>query len=217
MRSVSDESEGTPNSSDDSLLSGQQLLDCDICGERFTSKKPLRVHINTHLRKLRIVLKRVANPKVVKVKKDTYWLDPEKTGLLKLTLKKQSIKSPSDSLKLTLKKSSESEDFTVVNNNFHLGIDYYPEKDVAGAKENDPRGDKAAENSINEPFENVMVDQQVSLSLNNIVLRLKIFSFFSCDPVCRMIMTIASWTPTITILWKRMKGRPQISTRVTLM
>ncbi|XP_011165358.1 uncharacterized protein LOC105199800 isoform X4 [Solenopsis invicta] len=155
-----DESEGTPNSSDDSLLSGQQLLDCDICGERFTSKKPLRVHINTHLRKLRIVLKRVANPKVVKVKKDTYWLDPEKTGLLKLTLKKQSIKSPSDSLKLTLKKSSESEDFTVVNNNFHLGIDYYPEKDVAGAKENDPRGDKAAENSINEPFENVMVDQQ---------------------------------------------------------
>lgn len=180
MRSVSDESEGTPNSSDDSLLSGQQLLlDCDICGERFTSKKPLRVHINTHLRKLRIVLKRVANPKVVKVKKDTYWLDPEKTGLLKLTLKKQSAaKNQSDSLKLTLKKSSESEDFTVVNNNFYPVIKYYQEKDVAGAKENDPRDDKAAENSINEPFENVMVDQQVSLSLGDIVLRLKVFFIF---------------------------------------
>ncbi|XP_011701186.1 PREDICTED: uncharacterized protein LOC105457923 isoform X4 [Wasmannia auropunctata] len=152
-----DESEGTPNSSDDSLSSQQLLLDCDICGERFTSKKPLRVHINTHLRKLRIVLKRVTSPKVVKVKKDTYWLDPEKTGLLKLTLKKQSV---ADSLKLTLKKSSESEDFTVVNNNFYPVIKYYQQRDVAGAKENDPRDDKAAENSINEPFENVMVDQQ---------------------------------------------------------
>lgn len=175
MRSVS-ESEGTPNSSDDSLNGQQLLLDCDICGERFTSKKPLRVHINTHLRKLRIVLKRVANPKVVKVKKDTYWLDPEKTGLLKLTLKKQSV---ADSLKLTLKKSSESEDFTVVNNNFYPVIKYY-QRDVAGAKENDPRGDKAAENSIDESFENVMVDQQVSLSLDSVVLvlKLKIFSFF---------------------------------------
>ncbi|XP_036140734.1 histone acetyltransferase KAT6A isoform X2 [Monomorium pharaonis] len=163
-----DKSEGTPNSSlDDSLLngggcSGQQLfLDCDICGERFASKKPLRVHINTHLRKLRIVLKRVVNPKVVKVKKDTYWLDPEKTGLLKLTLKKQSAaKSPNDSLKLTLKKSSESEDFTVVNNNFYPVIKCSQERDVAGAKENDPKSDKAQENSIDEPFENVMVDQQ---------------------------------------------------------
>lgn len=162
MRSVSDESEGTPNSSDDSLSAQQLLFDCDICGERFISKKPLRVHINTHLRKLRIVLKRVASPKVVKVKKDTYWLDPGKTGLLKLTLKKQSA---ADSLKLTLKKSSESEDFTVVNNNFYPVIKYYQQGDVAGAKENDPRGDKAAENTIDEPFENVMVDQQVSLSL----------------------------------------------------
>lgn len=165
MRSVSDESEGTPNSSDDSLSGQQLLLDCDICGERFTSKKPLRVHINTHLRRLRIVLKRVANPKVVKVKKDTYWLDPDKTGLLKLTLKKQSA---AESLKLTLKKSSESEDFTVVNNNFYPVIKYYQQRDVAGAKENDPRGYKAVENSINEPFENVMVDQQVSLSLGGI-------------------------------------------------
>ena len=162
MRSVSDVSEDAPNSSNDSLNDQHLLLDCDICGERFTSKKPLRVHINTHLRKLRIVLKRVANPKVVKVKKETYWLDPEKTGLLKLTLKKQNVAA--ESLKLTLKKkSSESEDFTVVNNNCYPVIQYYQQRDVAGAKENDPRVDKAAENSINEPFENVMVDQQVSL------------------------------------------------------
>ncbi|XP_011865198.1 PREDICTED: histone acetyltransferase KAT6A-like isoform X3 [Vollenhovia emeryi] len=153
-----DESEGTLNSSDVDSLSGQQpLLDCDICGERFTSKKPLRVHINTHLRKLRIVLRRVASPKVVKVRRDTYWLDPERTGSLKLTLKKQCAP---DSLKLTLKKSSQSEDFTVVNNNFYPVVKYYQQGDVAGAKENDPRGDKAAENTINEPFENVMVDQQ---------------------------------------------------------
>lgn len=173
MHSVSDESEGTPNSSDDSLSGQQLLLDCDICGERFASKKPLRVHINTHLRKLRIVLKRVANPKVVRVKNDTYWLDPEKTGLLKLTLKKKSV---ADSLKLTLKKSSKSEDFTVVNNNFYPVIKYYQQGDVAGAKENDTRGDKAVENSVDEPFENVMVDQQVSLSLD-IVLKLRFFFF----------------------------------------
>ncbi|XP_011638137.1 bromodomain-containing protein 4-like isoform X2 [Pogonomyrmex barbatus] len=152
-----DESEGIPNSSDDSLNGQQFLLDCDICGERFASKKPLRVHINTHLRKLRIVLKRVANPKVVRVKNDTYWLDPEKTGLLKLTLKKKSV---ADSLKLTLKKSSKSEDFTVVNNNFYPVIKYYQQRDVAGAKENDTRSNKAVENSVDEPFENVMVDQQ---------------------------------------------------------
>jgi len=177
MRSVSDISEGTPNSSDDSLNDQHLLLDCDICGERFTSKKPLRIHINTHLRKLRIVLKRVANPKVVKVKKETYWLDPEKTGLLKLTLKKQNIAA--ESLKLTLKKSSESEDFTVVNNNCYPVIQYYQQRDVAGAKENDPRGDKAAENSINEPFENVMVDQQVSLLVDS-----DVEEFFFLFSVC---------------------------------
>ncbi|XP_070526711.1 uncharacterized protein [Cardiocondyla obscurior] len=152
-----DESEGTPNLSDDCLSNQQHLLDCDICGQRFPSKKPLRVHINTHLRKLRIVLRRVANPKVVKVKKDTYWLEPDKTSLLKLTLKKQ---SKTDSLKLTLKKSSKSEDFTVVNNNLHPIIKYCQQRDVAGAKENDPQSGKAEENSIDESFENVMVDQQ---------------------------------------------------------
>ncbi|XP_029667468.1 uncharacterized protein LOC115238076 isoform X3 [Formica exsecta] len=155
-----DERAGTPSSPDDSLSDQQLLLDCGICGQQFASKKQLRTHIHTHLRKPRIVLRRVTGPKVVKVRKpceDTYWLDPEKKGLLKLTLKKQSI---SESLKLTLKKSSESEDFTVVNSNFNPVIKDHQQGEVAGAKENDQKNNKTAKGSVNEPFENVMVDQQ---------------------------------------------------------
>jgi len=102
----------------------------------------------------------VTNPKIVKLKKqnDTYWLDPEKKGSLKLTLKKQTI---ADSLKLTLKKSHESEDFTVVNNHLHSNIGNHQQEDVAGTKENEQRDDKV-ESSDDESFENVMVDQQVS-------------------------------------------------------
>ncbi|XP_070163829.1 R3H domain-containing protein 1 isoform X2 [Polyergus mexicanus] len=154
-----DERASTPSSPDDSLSDQQLLLDCGICGQQFASKKQLRTHIHTHLRKPRIVLRRVTGPKVVKVRKceDTYWLDPEKKGLLKLTLKKQSI---SESLKLTLKKSSKSKDFTVVNSNFNPVIKDHQQGEVAGAKENDQKNNKAAKGSVNEPFENVMVDQQ---------------------------------------------------------
>lgn len=164
MHSVLDERAGTPSSPEQlgTLNDQQLLLDCGICGQQFASKKQLRAHIHTHLRKPRIVLRRVTNPKV-KVRKqseDTYWLDPEKKGLLKLTLKKQ---SQVESLKLTLKKtSSKSEAFTVVNSNFNPGVKNHQREDVAGAKENDQRDNKAAKGSVNEPFENVMVDQQVS-------------------------------------------------------
>lgn len=164
MCSVSDNCAGTPNSLDDSL-SDQQLLDCGICGQQFATKKHLRVHIHTHLNKSpRIILKRVINPKILKVKdkqNDTYWLDPETKGSLKLTLKKQNI---ADSLKLKLKKSSQSEDFTVVQNNCNYTSNYQ-HKDVAGTKENDQRNNKATEDSIDESFENVMVDQEVSVFL----------------------------------------------------
>lgn len=154
MPSVSDDRAGTPRSPDG--FSGQQpLLDCGICGRRFASKKLLRVHINTHLRKPCIVLRRVTGPKVVKKRQsDTYWLDPEKKGSLKLTLKKQSVK-------LTIKKNSEA--FTVVNSNFYPDIGNHQVEEVAGAKENDHRDDRATEGSLDEPFENVMVDQQVGV------------------------------------------------------
>ncbi|XP_029156326.1 bromodomain-containing protein 4-like isoform X1 [Nylanderia fulva] len=158
-----DERAGTPSSPEqlDTLSEQQLLLDCGICGQQFASKKQLRVHIHTHLRKPRIVLRRVPSPKVVKLRKqseDTYWLDPEKKGLLKLTLKKQNTV---ESLKLTLKKtSSKSEAFTVVNSKFNPGVKNHQREDVAGAKENDHRDNKAAKGSVNEPFENVMVDQQ---------------------------------------------------------
>lgn len=132
------------------------LLHCEICRKQFISKKQLRIHIHTHLGRPRIVLKRISNLKSIKRKySNTYWLDPEKKGSLKLTLKKQSL---SDSLKLTLKKSPESEDFAVVNTNINLGT-----KDVAAAKENDQTHDKNTENSTIQSFKlkQVMVEQQV--------------------------------------------------------
>lgn len=177
MRYVSDERAGTPNSLDDSLSGQQLLLDCGICGQQFPTKKQLRIHINTHLRKPRIILKRLTGPKAkVCTQSDTYWLDPETKGSLKLTLKKQST---AESLKLTLrKKSSESADFTVVHSNFNL-VRNQQQRDVAGAKENDRRDDKPTENSVNEPFENVMVDQQVSPLLDNVIVKLKFCACFS--------------------------------------
>ncbi|KAG6797294.1 bromodomain-containing protein [Apis mellifera caucasica] len=134
------------------------LFSCEICKKQFVTKKQLRIHIHTHLGRPRIVLRRVTNLKSFKKKhSNTYWLDPEKKGSLKLTLKKQNF---TDSLKLKLKKSSESEDFTVVKSNINLGIENHSQRDVAGAKENDQRHEKNTENSINQPFENVMVEQQ---------------------------------------------------------
>ncbi|XP_076668794.1 uncharacterized protein LOC143369150 isoform X2 [Andrena cerasifolii] len=134
------------------------LLSCEICGEKFATKKQLRSHILTHLGRARVVLRRVANLKPVKKKhSSTYWLDPNKKGSLKLTLKKQ---SSVDSLKLKLKKSSKSEDFTVVNSNINLGTKNHCQRDVAEAKENDRRHDKDTEGSVDQPFEDVMVEQQ---------------------------------------------------------
>ncbi|XP_076279553.1 uncharacterized protein LOC143208744 isoform X2 [Lasioglossum baleicum] len=134
------------------------LLNCEICGQQFVSKKQLRLHIYSHLGSPRVVLRRLTNLKTVKKKRNsTYWLDPEKKGSLKLTLKKQTF---SDSLKLTLKKSSKSKDFAVVNSNINLSTEIHRQGDVAGTKENDQRHDKDTESSIDQPFENVMVEQQ---------------------------------------------------------
>ncbi|XP_015435465.1 PREDICTED: uncharacterized protein LOC107191034 isoform X3 [Dufourea novaeangliae] len=134
------------------------ILNCEICGEQFVSKKELRSHIYSHLGTPRVILRRLTNLKAIKKKhNNSYWLDPEKKGSLKLTLKKQNF---TDSLKLTLKKSSESEDFTVVNSNINLSTEIHHQGDVAGTKENDQRHDKDTERSIGQPFENVIVEQQ---------------------------------------------------------
>lgn len=135
------------------------MFSCEICEEQFISKKQLRSHILTHLGRARVVLRRVTNLKPVKKKcSNTYWLDSKKKGSLKLTLKKHSSFDP---LKLKLKKSSQSEDFTVVNSNINLGTENYHQGDVAEARENDQRHDKDTKDSIDQPFEDVMVEQQV--------------------------------------------------------
>ena len=138
------------------------LLHCEICGQEFLKKKDLRCHINIHLGQPRVILRRIPNLKSVKKKQqdEKYWLDPEQKGTLKLTLKKQ---GGSDSLKLTLKKSSISEDFTVINSNLDCPSGDYSPREVAGLKENDNKDDTEVEKSVNEPFENVMINQQVCL------------------------------------------------------
>ncbi|XP_033178558.1 myb-like protein I isoform X5 [Bombus impatiens] len=133
------------------------LFNCEVCKKQFVTKKQLRTHIHTHLGRPRIVLRRVTLKSVKKKNSNTYWLDPEKKGSLKLTLKKQNFNDP---LKLKLKKSSKSEDFTVVKSNINLGTENHNHRDVAGATENDQRHEKDTESSINQPFENVMVEQQ---------------------------------------------------------
>ena len=138
------------------------LLHCEICGQKFLKKKDLRSHINSHLGQPRVVLRRIPNLKSVKKKQqdDKYWLDPDKKGTLKLTLKKQ---CSSDSLKLTLKKSSISQDFTVINSNLDCESEIYKKPEVEGRKENDTKDDEEVEKSVNEPFENVMLNQQVNV------------------------------------------------------
>ncbi|KAK2582126.1 hypothetical protein KPH14_004492 [Odynerus spinipes] len=136
-----------------------QPYNCEICKNRFATKKQLRTHIFTHLGKARVVLKRVSDLKPLKRKyNDTYCLKPEQNQSLKLKLKKKTFTDP---LKLTLKKSSESEDFVVVNTKHNLNIRNYSKEDVAGAKEkNEQRDAKETESTIERSFENVMVDQQ---------------------------------------------------------
>lgn len=120
----------------------------------------MRCHINIHLGQPRVVLRRIPNLKSVKKKQqdEKYWLDPEQKGTLKLTLKKQ---CSSDSLKLTFKKSSVSEDFKVINSNLDCQSGDYSQQKVAGLRENDNKDDTELEKSVNEPFENVMINQQV--------------------------------------------------------
>lgn len=168
------------------------------------TKKQLRIHIHTHLGRPRIVLRRVTHLKTIKKKhSNTYWLDPEKKGSLKLTLKKQNFTDP---LKLKLKKSSESEDFTVVKSNINLGTEIHSERDVAGAKENDQRHEKDTESSISQPFENVMVEQQVCCTtkyykLHNYCNSIK-------NVIARMNMEVLSSILMNIIHWKKMIDHP---------
>ncbi|KAI4492779.1 hypothetical protein M0804_002570 [Polistes exclamans] len=136
-----------------------QLFNCEICEKQFATKKLLKNHIFTHLGRARVVLKRVSNLKVLKRKhSDTYFLSSEKSQSLKLKLKKTTYTDP---LKLTLKKSSVSEDFIVVSTNHSLNTINFSAEDVAGEKDRNEQSDaEETDNSIKQTFENVMVDQQ---------------------------------------------------------
>ncbi|XP_017875771.1 uncharacterized protein LOC108622418 isoform X2 [Ceratina calcarata] len=133
------------------------LFSCEICRKQYTTKKQLRTHILTHLGSPRVVLRKVTNFKsITKTQTDTYWLNPEGNGSLKLTLKKQ---NSSEHLKLKLRKSSESEDFTVVKSNINLETKDH-NRDVAEGIQNEPRHGKYTEDSVDRSFKNVMVEQE---------------------------------------------------------
>lgn len=109
-----------------------------------------------------MVLNRCSGAKTLKKKEETYWLDPETKGSLKLTLKKQQLHT-TDPLKLTLKKSSASKDFTVVKTCTETDkCDRYA-VEVASSKENEQMDDKETDdNSDRQTFENIIVNEGVS-------------------------------------------------------
>lgn len=140
----------------------ENLVRCEICDQKFQTKKDLQTHVFIHLGKPRVVLKRIVDIKttVKKEPTDQYWLDKEQKGNLKITLKRQS--PVGDSLKLTFKKSPVSEDFTVVSSSCDL-IDKSIEKQNALAEilENDNKSESEEEKTTEESFENVMLNQEV--------------------------------------------------------
>ena len=159
------------------------LAKCEICDKEFFTKTELHTHQISHLGQPRIVLKRCADAKPVKKKdkkKDTYWLDPETKGSLKLTLKKQQLPD-TDALKFTLKKSSQSEDFAVVNTNLDLDRNEENcyeeeeeeeeeeggEEEVADSRDNET-ADEVEADIEPQTFENVMVNEEVRYKYFNL-------------------------------------------------
>ena len=131
-----------------------QLFQCEICEQEFDTKQELHSHILCHLGQPRVVLKRIPSTKISKKKHESYQLDPDVKGALKFKLKKQT--NPPDSLKLTLKKSSLTKDFTIINSN----VDSYNTEDVAGNQENDT-GETLEETSQEEPFKDMTNNEEV--------------------------------------------------------
>ncbi|XP_046419282.1 uncharacterized protein LOC124179162 isoform X1 [Neodiprion fabricii] len=153
---IAEESDAHASEPNELTPSSTEVSVCEICNRQFLKKKDLRSHFLVHVGQPRVVLNRIPNRKPAKKHvTDTYRLDPEKKGSLKLTLKKQ---GSTDSLKLTLKKSSISQDFAVVNTN--LDSENYQRNDVAGSGTNDSKDTSNTENDADEPFENVMINQQ---------------------------------------------------------
>ncbi|XP_046591468.1 uncharacterized protein LOC107216631 isoform X4 [Neodiprion lecontei] len=153
---IAEESDAHASEPNELTPSSTEVSVCEICNRQFLKKKDLRSHFLVHVGQPRVVLNRIPNRKPAKKHvTDTYRLDPEKKGSLKLTLKKQ---GSTDSLKLTLKKSSISQDFAVVNTN--LDSENYQRNDVAGSGTNDSKDTSNTENDADEPFENVTINQQ---------------------------------------------------------
>ncbi|XP_058805846.1 putative uncharacterized protein DDB_G0291608 isoform X2 [Phymastichus coffea] len=151
------------------LLDTKELESCEICEQKFQTKKDLQTHVLIHLGKPRVVLKRIANVKTLPKKEqqtDNYWLGSERRGNLKITLKKN---SGCDSLKLKLKKSPESESFTVISNNFDLDIQQSLDKhdELAETQDNDTKSDSDKEENAEQDFENVMLNQENNYSDDN--------------------------------------------------
>lgn len=141
----------------------EELERCEICDQKFQTKKDLQTHVFIHLRKPRVVLERIPNIKTTRkeTKTDQYWFETEHRGNLKIKLKKQ---SPSvDSFKLKLKKSPITEGFTVVSNNFDFVKDQFKvDYELADIQENDAKSDSEEEETPEQSFENVMLSQEVS-------------------------------------------------------
>ncbi|XP_011313879.1 histone acetyltransferase KAT6A isoform X2 [Fopius arisanus] len=119
----------------------EELPQCEICAQKFLSKKELRSHITIHLGQPRIILKRCnSQHKNRKKEKDIYSLNQDKKGSLKLTLKKQ-----------------KHSDFTVINRDLDFEAEI-TESEVADAERNDQTTEEEIEEeSTSDRDENVML------------------------------------------------------------
>ncbi|XP_015116084.1 COPII coat assembly protein sec16 isoform X2 [Diachasma alloeum] len=119
----------------------EELPQCEICAQKFLSKKELRSHITIHLGQPRIILKRCSSQhKNRKREKDIYSLNQDQKGSLKLTLKKQ-----------------KHSDFTVINRDLDLTTDI-SETEVADTEGNEQTvEEETEEESTSDRDDNAML------------------------------------------------------------
>ncbi|XP_014204798.1 myosin tail region-interacting protein MTI1-like isoform X2 [Copidosoma floridanum] len=127
----------------------RDLLRCELCDQRFDTKKDLQSHLLAHIGQPRVVLKRIPNTKTSKKEaSEKFWPEVEPRGTLKITLK--------------LKKSPMSESFTVVRNNLEAEKNSCDQEyELATKLKDDHQSDSEEEEKTSEQsYENVILNQE---------------------------------------------------------
>lgn len=126
----------------------EELECCEICDQKFQTRKDLQIHAVTHQKQPCVVLERIPNLKPIRkeIKPEHSWVESEIKG----------------NLKIKLKKSPKSEGFTVVSNNFDFVKNQFNvDNELAEVHENDAKSESEEEKTPEQSFENVMLNHEV--------------------------------------------------------